>query len=143
MQTRDDVQAGNRAFKLTGMTHEQIRQFMREIGAAFSNELMNREIPVSGSRNRHDVAYCQIDTVVIRERVSKPEPATRIKFDIEGNFGVTLTIKLMDYLANPEGYAQDLFRQLGPLRRNMERRRKSERATSDAIYRALTKGGST
>lgn len=140
MLNRDQAQAGNRAFKLTGMTHEQVRQFMRDLGKSVADEIMKREIATPSKKHRPDVGNIQIDLGVVRDKISEPEPVVQLSFDIEGDFGVKLKLKLLDYLEDPEGYIRDIFQQLGPMRRNMQRRRRHHRDANEAIYKALTGG---
>lgn len=78
--------------------------------------------------------------IIIEEKVSTPEPGMRLQFDVEGGMGVTFTIKLLEFLQDPKGYVTDLFTQLGPMRRNIQRMRTHKRAADAAIYRALTQG---
>jgi hypothetical protein len=78
--------------------------------------------------------------IVIQEKPSKPEPGMRLVFDIEGNMGVTLTIKFLEFLEDPGGYTKNLFSQLPPMQRNMSRRRRDHTNANRAIYKALTEG---
>lgn len=140
MTQRDFERAGRRAYQLTGMSGDQIMAFMRDAARRIADELIKAEIPVESKRHRPDVGPIQIDMVVIQEKVSKPEPGMRLAFDIEGEMGVTLMIKLFELLEDPDEYVRNLFAQLGPMRRNMARRRRDTRAANEAIHKALTKG---
>lgn len=140
MSNRDQVQAGNRTYKLTGMTHAQVQDFMRDMGRRVAEEVTKYSIAVPSKRHRPDVGYCQIDLGTVRERVSKPEPIVQVAFDVEGDMGVTLKLKLMDFIEDPENYLRDIFQQLGPMRRNVLRRRRHTQDANQAIYRALTEG---
>lgn len=140
MQSRDQAQAGNRTFKLTGMTHAQVTDFMRDMGRQVAEEVTKHNIAIPSKKHRPDVGYCQIDLGVVRERVSQPEPIVQVAFDIEGDMGVTLKLKLMDFLEDPENYLRDIFQQLGPMRRNVARRRRHTQDANAAIYRAITEG---
>ena len=137
---RDVARAGRTAYRLTGMSHDQVVATMRDYGRQIAEELTRHGIPVPSKRHRPDVGHVQIDTIVIQEKVSHPEPGIRIAFDVEGDLGVTFTVKLLELLEDPAEYLRNLLNQLGPMRRNMMRRRRDRKALDAAFYKALTQG---
>lgn len=128
------------ANRFAGMTREQVLDSMRGCAKAVAEHLQSQNIPANTGRWRPDCGPVQIDMVVIEEKVSKPEPAFRLQFDIEGGMGVTLNIKLLEFVRDPKAYMAELMTQLGPMRRNVQRMRSNKRAINDRMYDALTKG---
>lgn len=128
------------ALRLAGLQSRDIEKFARDAAMGIAQELMKHGIPIPTKRFRPDVGNVQIDMVIIEERVSTPEPGIRLQFEAEGSMGVTFNVKLLEFLEDPAGYVTDLFTQLGPMRRNVQRMRTNKRAADAAIYQALTKG---
>lgn len=131
---------GKTARRFAGMSHKQVMSSMRSSAEAVAEHLKREGIPANTGRWRPDCGPIQIDMIVIQEKVSKPEPAFRLQFDIEGGMGVTLNIKLMEFIRDPKAYMADIMNQLGPMRRNVQRMRANKRAINDRMYDALTKG---
>ena len=131
---------GRTAHKLAGLTHDEVLSIMRDSAKSIAEELVAQGIPLETKRFRPDVGPIQIDMIVIEETVTKPEPAFRLQFEVEGGMGITLTIKLLEFLKDPAQYVRDLFTQLGPMRRNMLRMRTQKQELNSRIYDALTKG---
>lgn len=129
------------AHRLTGMTYDEVAAVMRDSAKAVAEQLVEQGIPVDTGRFRPDVGPVQVDMIVIQEKISNPEPGMRLQFDIEASMGVTLTIKLLEFLKDPAQYVRDLFEQLGPMRRNVLRMRAEKRDRNSKLYDALTKGG--
>ena len=130
--------ANTAALRLAGLQSRDIEKLARDSAMGIAQELMKHQIPIPSKKIRPDVGNVQIDMIIIEEKVSTPEP--RLQFDVEGGMGVTFTIKLLEFLQDPKGYVTDLFTQLGPMRRNVQRMRSHKRAADAAIYRALTQG---
>lgn len=128
------------ALRLSGLQSRDIEKFARDAAMGIAQELMKYGIPIPSKRFRPDVGYVQIDMVIIEEKVSTPEPGIHLQFEVEGNMGVTFNVKLLEFLQDPKGYITDLFTQLGPMRRNVQRMRTHKRAADAAIYRTLTQG---
>jgi len=128
------------ASKLAGLSREEVLSIMRDSARAIAEELVKQGIPIETQRFRPDVGPIQIDMIVIEEKVTKPEPGMRLQFEVEGGMGVTLTIKLLEFLKDPAQYVRDLFSQLGPMRRNVLRMRTNKRERNSRFYDALTKG---
>lgn len=128
------------ASKLAGLTHREVEALMRDGAKAIAETLIEAGIPIDTPRFRPDVGPVQIDMIIIEEKVTQPQPGMRLQFDVDGGMGVTLTIKLIEFIKDPEAYVRDLFTQLGPMRRNVLRLRRHKRDANDAIYRALTEG---
>lgn len=126
--------------RLAGLQSRDIEKLARDSAMGIAQELMKHQIPIPSKKIRPDVGNVQIDMIIIEEKVSTPEPGMRLQFDVEGGMGVTFTIKLLEFLADPKGYVTNLFTQLGPMRRNVQRMRTHKRAADAAIYRALTQG---
>lgn len=139
---RDQVRAGRTAFKLTGMTHDQVKALMRDSAKQIAELLIAHDIPIASKRHRPDVGPVQIDMIVVQERITHPEPGFRLAFDIEGDLGVTFTVKLLELLEDPAGYTRNLLQQLGPMRRNMMRRRRDTQELNRRLYQAVTEGAS-
>lgn len=140
MSQIDFDRAGRHAHRLTGMSRQQVMDLMRDAARQISEQLVEAGIPVQSKRNRPDVGPVQIDMIVIQEKPTKPEPGMRLSFDIENDMGVTLNIKFLEFMEDPGAYTRNLFSQLAPMRRNMERRRRNHKAANNAIYKALTEG---
>ncbi|NYT74249.1 hypothetical protein HZU72_17705 [Halomonas sp. QX-2] len=132
--------ANTAALRLAGLQSRDIEKLARDSAMGIAQELMKHQIPIPSKKIRPDVGNVQIDMIIIEEKVSAPEPGMRLQFDVEGGMGVTFTIKLLEFLQDPKGYVTDLFTQLGPMRRNIQRMRTHKRAADAAIYRALTQG---
>lgn len=132
--------ANTAVLRLAGLQSRDIEKLARDSAMGIAQELMKHQIPIPSKKIRPDVGNVQIDMIIIEEKVSAPEPGMRLQFDVEGGMGVTFTIKLLEFLADPKGYVTDLFTQLGPMRRNVQRMRTHKRAADAAIYRALTQG---
>lgn len=128
------------ALRLSGLQGREIEKFARDAAMGIAQELMNHSIPIPTKRFRPDVGHVQIDMILIEEKVTTPEPGMRLQFEVEGNMGVTFNVKLLEFLDDPAGYITDLFKQIGPMRRNVQRMRTHKRAADAAIYRALTQG---
>ncbi|WP_427030900.1 hypothetical protein [Halomonas sp. H2] len=132
--------ANTAVLRLAGLQSRDIEKLARDSAMGIAQELMKYGIPIPTKRFRPDVGYVQIDMVIIEEKVSTPEPGMRLQFEVEGNMGVTFNVKLLEFLDDPAGYITDLFKQLGPMRRNVQRMRTHKRAADAAIYRAITQG---
>ncbi|NWO10168.1 hypothetical protein HLV40_07125 [Chromohalobacter salexigens] len=128
------------AHKLGGLSHDEVLSIMRDSAQAVANELVQQGLPIQSKRFRPDVGPVQIDMIVIEEKVTKPEPAFRLQFEAEGDLGVTLTIKLLEFIKDPGDYIRGLLEQLGPMRRNVMRMRTDKRELNSRIYDALTGG---
>lgn len=128
------------AHKLGGLSHDEVLSIMRDSAKAIADELVGQGIPVESKRFRPDVGPVQIDMIVIQEKPTRPEPAFRLQFEAEGGMGITLTIKLLEFLKDPAAYVRDLFEHLGPMRRNVLRLRTNKREINARIYDALTTG---
>ncbi|MGM0858652.1 MAG: hypothetical protein ACQEW0_16465 [Pseudomonadota bacterium] len=128
------------ARRLAGMTHEQVLDSMRNGAQAVAEHLNEQGIPIKSRRFRPDVGPVQIDMIVIEETVTKPEPAMRLQFEVEGGMGVTLNIKLLEFIKDPAAYVRDIMQQLGPMRRNVVRLRNNKRELNSRMYEALTQG---
>lgn len=128
------------ALRLAGLQAREVETFARDAAMAVAQELTKHKIPIPSKQIRPDVGHVQIDMIIIEEKVTTPEPGMRLTFDVEGNMGVTLNIKLLEFMDDPKAYITDLFTQLGPMRRNVQRMRTHKRAADAAIYRALTQG---
>ena len=144
MNQETDAQLNQRmhvtARRLAGLTHEQVMDTMRNSAQAVAEHLNAQGIPIKSKRFRPDVGPVQIDMIVISEKVSKPEPAFKLQFEIEGGMGVTFTIKLLEFIKDPAEYMRDLLQQLAPMRRNVLRMRTQKREINSRIYDALTQG---
>lgn len=132
--------AGNTAYRLNGMTRAEVTELMRDAARTIAEQLIEAGIPTASERFRPDVGPVQIDMIVIEERVTRPEPGMRLQFEVEGDMGVTLNIKLLEFAADPAGYIRDLFAQLAPMRRNVMRLRRNKQDANRAIYRAIGGG---
>lgn len=128
------------ALRLAGLQSRDIEKFARDAAMGIAQELMKYGIPIPSKRFRPDVGHVQIDMIIIEEKVTTPEPGMRLQFEVEGNMGVTFNVKLLEFLDDPAGYITDLFKQLGPMRRNVQRMRTHKRAADAAMYRAITQG---
>lgn len=128
------------ALRLSGLQSREIEKFARDAAMGIAQELTKHGIPIPSKRFRPDVGHVQIDMIIIEEKVSTPEPGMRLQFEVEGNMGVEFNVKLLEFLQDPKGYITDLFTQLGPMRRNVQRMRTHKRAADAAIYKALTQG---
>lgn len=128
------------ALRLAGLQSRDIEKFARDAAMGIAQELMKYGIPIHSNRFRPDVGHVQIDMMIIEEKVTTPEPGMRLQFEVEGNMGVTFNVKLLEFLDDPAGYITDLFKHLGPMRRNVQRMRTHKRAADAAIYRAITQG---
>lgn len=128
------------ALRLAGLQSRDIEKFARDAAMGIAQELTKHGIPIPSKRFRPDVGHVQIDMIIIEEKVTTPEPGMRLQFEVEGNMGVTFNIKLLELLDDPAGYVTNLFKQLGPMRRNVQRMRTHKRAADAAIYKALTQG---
>lgn len=126
--------------RLAGLQAREIETFARDAAMGIAQELMKHGIPIPTKRFRPDVGHVQIDMIIIEEKVTTPEPGMRLQFEVEGNMGVEFNVKLLEFLSDPAGYITDLFKQLGPMRRNVQRMRSHKRAADAAIYKALTQG---
>lgn len=128
------------AHKLGGLSRDEVPSIMRDSAKAIADELIRAGIPIESPRFRPDVGPVQIDMIVIEEKVTHPEPAMRLQFEAEGGLGITLNIKLLEFIRDPEAYVRDLFEHLGPMRRNVLRLCRQKRDADEAIYQALTQG---
>lgn len=128
------------ALKVAGLSHTQIMGLMRDSARAVAEQLVEAGIPIKSERFRPDVGPVQIDMIVIEEKVTRPEPAMRLQFEVSGGMGVTFNIKLLEFIKDPASYVKDLFKQLGPMRRNVQRMRQNKREISNRMYHALTQG---
>lgn len=128
------------ALRLAGLQGRDVEALARDAAMGIAQELVKHGIPIPSKKIRPDVGNVQIDMIIIEEKVSAPEPGMRLQFDVEGGMGVTFNVKLLEFLDDPAGYVTDLFKQLGPMRRNVQRMRSHKRAADAAIYRALTQG---
>lgn len=135
---RDRYRAFRTAAKLAGVRSvDQMHALMRDIGKALAEQLVAAGIPITSRRFRPDVGPVQIDLAFIEEMPSRPEPLIRLQFEVEGEMGVDLKVKLVDFLRDPQGYTQGLFQHLAPMRRNVLRRRRDRRALDTTIYAAI------
>lgn len=128
------------ASRLSGLTHHDVEKLMRDGARMIAEALIQHKVAVPSKRFRPDVGPIQIDMIVIEEKVTQPQPGMRLQFEIEGGMGVTFNIKLAELVKDPAGYVRDLFEHLGPMRRNVLRRRRHKRALDDAFYQSLTQG---
>jgi len=129
------------ASRLAGLTHRDVEKLMRDGARMIAEQLVQHGVPEPSRRFRPDVGPVQIDMIVIEEKVTQPQPGMRLQFEIEGGMGVTINIKLVEFIKDPTAYVRDLFEHLGPMRRNVLRLRRHKRDASEAIYRALTQRG--
>lgn len=128
------------ALRLSGLQPREIEKFARDAATMIAQELGKHGIPIASKRFRPDVGHVQIDMIIIEEKVTTPEPGMRLQFEVQGNMGVEFNVKLLEFLDDPAGYVIDLFTQLGPMRRNVQRMRTHKRAVDAAFYKALTQG---
>lgn len=128
------------ANKLAGYSRSEVLALMRDGAKVIAEQLVAADIPIQSRRFRPDVGSVQIDMAVIEGKVSRPEPAMQLQFEVEGGLGITLNIKLMEFVADPAGYVKDLFSHLGPMRRNVLKMRTNRRESNSRLYEAMTKG---
>ena len=144
MNQETDAQLNERmhvtARRLAGLTHDQVMDTMRNSAQAVAEHLNSQGIPIKSKRFRPDIGPVQVDMIVISEKVTKPEPAFKLQFEVEGGMGVTFTIKLLEFIEDPAAYMRDIMQQLGPMRRNVLRMRTDKRELNNRIYDALTRG---
>lgn len=139
-RAEDGRRAQRTVARLSGMSRAEVEAMMRDGARTIAEALNERGIPTPSRRFRPDVGPVQIDMIVISEKVSQPEPGMRLQFEVEGSMGVTFNIKLLEFAKDPAGYVRDLFEQLPPMRRNVQRMRTNKREINARIYDALTQG---
>jgi len=112
----------------------------REIAVVVAQAVAKTGLPIPGGKFRNDVDHIQIDPVVIEARVTQPKQGVRLQFEVTGGFGVSLNVNLEEFEENPVYYLKDLFNQLHPMMRNVQKLRDKKRIENQAMYDFLTKG---
>lgn len=135
---RDRYRAFRTVAKLSGVRSvDEMNDLMRDVAKALAEQMVADDIPIKSRRFRPDVGPVQIDLAFIEEVPSRPEPLIRLQFEVEGNMGVDLKIKLVEFLEDPKRYVQHLFTHLAPMRRNVLRLRERRRNLDASIYQSL------
>ncbi|EIY2512148.1 hypothetical protein ACUHOO_000789 [Pseudomonas aeruginosa] len=95
---------------------------------------------VPGSRLRKDIGNVQVGGPVIIKEVSGEVPAVLLAFEMEGEYGVELQVKLPEFAADPAAYIRDLLENLRGIRYSADRRRLGRQAEIAAVYEGLPNG---
>lgn len=110
----------------------------RQVAEYFAKEV--QRIAVPSRRVRPDIGDVQVDMFKQTHGATKEHHFVRLKFDVEGNRGVELNVRLDQFAADPAGYARDILGQLAPILRDTMRLRERRKQTDQIVYDYLTQG---